>query len=161
MRELAHWLGSGPLLRVRSTTCRVREKRPTSWLMLELKQGRAAAVRVKTMEALRIQTAVRGEQLPRPMTHNTFCNLLDQAGVVIDAVVLLRRTRSGIEAVLVARKGEQQEPIRIAGPAAFTVARAAKCPILITESLAEKLCVRGKSGKPLSLRSAQKKLLGK
>ena len=44
------------------------------------------------------------------------------------------------------------------GAGALVVGMAAQCPILIAESLAEKLYVRGKSGRPFAPRTVSRQL---
>ena len=80
---------------------------------------------------------------------------------MLDAAALLGQTSSGVEAALLASGNSKQTVVPAKGAGAISIAIAAKSPILISQSLAEKLYVRGKTGRPLTVRGAQRKLLRK
>ena len=94
----------------------------------------------------------------QPETPLALRNVLDVTRIRIDAVILTSRARRGNEGVLVISRNGKRQSVAMSGGAAVALALAAERPVLIAESLAEKLYVRGKSGKPLSPRGAKRKL---
>jgi len=159
LNKLQRLLDCGPLLFVLRRPRTVTQKDTSNrWLALEIEPGCAAAVKL-TERMLRIFTqALAQPRTDRPLTPKAASDILDCANIKLDAVVLLKRTRSGINAVLAASADGKQAVIPIDAVAGISVATVAKSPILITETLAEKLYVRGKSGRPLTLRGAIRKL---
>lgn len=140
-------LDCGRLLGVEGLLPHLQGKR--NWLALGVRPNRRAALPVTAAQARTIHAAL--VQSPRPLTPKTFCNALADAGIKPEAVALLKRGRRGIEAALLAHAGRTQAAISMAAPAALAVALAAKCPVLITQALAGKLYVRGKSGRRTGL----------
>ena len=84
-------------------------------------------------------------------------DLLKGVGVRIEAAVLLSG-QGDIIGTLVARANGRRELVPIDAISAVLLAAEGTRPLLITEALAEKLYVRGKSGKPLTPRGAKRKL---
>ena len=151
-------LGCGALLSVERmlNVCKREETKPT--LFLDTEEGRAAATPLHKLEPYFIQYALAPSSFPRPLTHTTVSNVLRATDVKLDAVVLLKRTRSGIDAAFVVSADGKQAVIPVDAAPGIAVAVVSKSPVLITQTLAEKLYVRGKSGRPLTLRGAMHKL---
>ena len=158
VRRLERRLEWGPLVRIEGVLLPFADAKNKSWLVLEVEGRRAAALRLNGPELSLILRASPGSRPQRPMTPQTARNLLRATGIKLEAAVLTKRSRSGIEGSLAVSRDGRQEAVPIAGAAAVAVALTAKRPILITESLAEKLYVRGKSGRPLTPRGAKTKL---
>ena len=156
MNQLMQWLNRGPLLRIETVSRLLSKDGDKQLLLLEVEQDRAAAWSLKSSQRGLVDAGFLVKP-PRPMTPNTVHNILNSAGIKLEAAVLLRRRRRGIEGTLVARNDGQRRTVSVEGAAALSIA-AAKCPLLITESLAEKLYLRGKAGKPRAPGSAERKL---
>ena len=118
-------------------------------------------MKLRDPDARMITEAFVQPQTDRPLTPKMASDILDCANIKLEAIALLKRTRSGINAVLVASADGKQVAIPIDAASGISVAIVAKSPILITESLAEKLYVRGKSARPHTHRGAVRKLAGK
>ncbi len=130
--------------------------------VLELKKRCAVPVSVDPTAPWFGDFSLGRERMQRPMTPDTFQNALRAVGLKLDAVVLVRAGRGKkVKAVLMLSEGRHHETVAIDVPPAISLACTCKRPILVTEDLAEKLCVRGKNNRPLSPRGAIRKLTGK
>ncbi len=84
-----------------------------------------------------------------------------KVGVEMDAAVLLRQEGEDLVAALVGSLDGRRASVHVNGLDALSLALLADRPLLIAEALAEKLYVRGKSGRPLTMRGAKEKLQAK
>ena len=161
-------LGCGPLLSIRrvhrvakspdeGSAPRHRGK-ATQHALLEVCARRAAAIPLPKAVRRLLYWGFRPFPDRQPEVPLAVYRVLEAAGVTLECFVLLKRRR-GIEGALVVSDGRQQEAIAIAGIHGLALALAGELPVLITESLSEKLYVRGRSGRPLSPRTAMKRLL--
>ncbi|GAH36296.1 unnamed protein product [marine sediment metagenome] len=72
--------------------------------------------------------------------------------------MLTKRGRRGIEGALVVSADGRREVVAMTGAGALAVGMAAQRPILVAESLALKLYVRGRSGRPFAPRTVSRQL---
>ena len=149
---------TGPLLGIRAARRVVASGR--HHVVLETSGNRAAMIRVPKGEADLVWQGFVPFADRQPEVPLTVHQVLDAAGCKLRAVVLLKRGRRGIEGALATGSGRRPELSAVRGLHGLAVALAAGRPVLIAESLAEKLYVRGKSGRPLSPAGARRKLKG-
>ena len=101
--------------------------------------------------------SVLGEP-PRPMTAQMFAACLRAWRITLDAAVLVKRRRWGVEGALLVHSGRRRASICVEGSTALAIAATAGRPVLITNVLAEKLYVRGESGRALSFSGTMRRL---
>jgi len=111
-------------------------------LELRVESRPVAVIRIKELGRRPIDVVFDKFPSSRPQTAQTICNILQETGINIDAVALLRRGRSAIHAALVVADDKQQAIVPINGIDALAIGCAAGCPIVLTETLAEKLTPR-------------------
>ena len=131
------------------------------YLMLEAPEGCAAAVRLPTWLDRRRGTlgcTVEGQATPWRTCAQATLDLFRQLGIAMEAAVLLRQEGEDLVAALVGSLKGRRASALVNGLDAVSLALAANRPLLIAESLAEKLYVRGKSGRPLTPVGARRKL---
>ena len=163
--RLEELLGCGPLLSISSVhrlskgDVRARRPKAKDYAVLEVAGKGAAAIPVAQAVSELVLWGFRPFPDRQPQVPLAVSQVLEAAGITLESVVLLKRSRRGIEGALITSNGRRQDAIAIAGLHGLAVALAAERPILITDSLAEKLYVRGKSGRPLTPRGAKRKLL--
>jgi len=171
IRGLERTMACGPLLPLRGVALITKLLRPIPkgrrvprdllrhLLMLDVAEKGAAALRLDQQEGALVAMVERAAHVREPDTPAALLGVLGGAGIDIDAAVLERRTRAGIKGFLAVSRRGRHGTISIAGGAAVAMALAADKPILVTETLAEKLYIRGKNGRPLRPTSARKRLL--
>lgn len=167
--QLEELSGCGPLLSIRSVhriskwpdeaDWRLRVAKARQHAVLEVTGNRAAAIGVPKNARELLDGGFRPFPDFQPKVPLAVYRVLEGAGITLKSVVLLKRSRRGIEGALIISCGKRQEAIAIAGVHGLALAMAAERPMLITESLAEKLYLRGKTGKPLSPKTARKRLV--
>jgi len=129
-------------------------------LVAETDAGHALAIPAPPWPDRREQeliVVVSGQVTPWRRRSEFALDLLKGAGVRIEAAVLLSG-QGDIVGRLVARGNGRRELVPIDGISAVLLAAEGTRPLLIMEGLAEKLYVRGKSGKPLTPKGALRKL---
>ena len=84
--------------------------------------------------------------------------LLTALGIEVDAAALCERADAGSTAALVVGDGERRESVVMDGVDAMSLAVRAKCPLFISDRLAEELYMRGKNGKPLRASTVARRL---
>ncbi len=161
--ELQHWLKTDRLLAIKCVSMPVDRKRNKEWLVLETENAHALNLALPPWPDRRngnLEEVVRGpyEYAWRRGTESTV-DLLKGVGIKVEAMVLLKQEGEDMVAALIAKGNGRRAMVTIDGVDATSLALEAKGPLLITESLAQKLYVRGKTGKPLSPKSAQRRLL--
>ena len=125
-------------------------------LLCLIRPNRAAMLSLREGQAMMIGS-VLGEP-PRPMTAQTFAACLRACRITLDAAVLVKRRRWGVEGALLVHSGRRRASICLEGSAALAIAATAGRPVLITNVLAEKLYVRGESGRALSFSGTMRRL---
>ena len=155
--RLADCLGAGPLLAVEMVFHSVPSGRGRR-VMLGTEGNRAGVLPVSQLQCPDLDVALSLVRPIRPLTPHAVASILKAAGLGMEGAVLVKRTRAGIEGALVLRKGRRLEPISIDGFAAIRLAAAAECPLFITESFAEKIFYRGKTGRPLAPKTVRERL---
>jgi hypothetical protein len=137
--RLAAWLKCSGLRPIASASQPYGQPGMGGGLVLEVEKGRGIRIPQDEVDRSGIDRALKEVPSPRPLTHTAFCKILDAAGIQLETVVLTKRSGADLEALLVAKQGQRREAIPIAGLAALSIAFTAKCPILISEALAEKI----------------------
>jgi bifunctional DNase/RNase len=160
-RRIEQLLGHGRLLGVILAAGRFRETENRQRLILGTELDSAAVLELDPMDFGNIDRALQQFRAPRPMTNESFCNVLRAASIQIEAVVLNKGGRNGIEAALVASRDGRREAIMLDGPAALSIAFEARRPVLIAETLAERLYLKDKTGEPLSTKAVIRRLCTK
>lgn len=160
VRKAEQLCGRGPLVRVVMAASRYREEASSQHLVLGTAQNRAAVLELPMMDFANIDRPLRGFSTPRPLTNDTFCNILRAASIRIESAILTRRSRGRIEAALMADRDGRHEAIALDGAAALSIAFTAKRPVLIAERLAERFYLRGRSGEPLSTKAVIGRVCG-
>jgi len=141
-------LNCGPISPIEAVWFVPNEKRKDRCrLLCRIRPNRAAVLSLKQDQAGMIGS-VFGEP-PRPLTAQMFAACLRAWRITLDAAVLVKRRRWGIEGALVAHSGRRRASICVEGSAALAVAAAAGRPVLIANVLGEKLYLRGESGRAL------------
>ena len=129
--------------------------------MLEAPEGRAAAVPLPTWRDRRRSTlgcAVEGQATPWRTCAQATLDLLNGVGAAMEAAVLLRQEGENLVAALVGSLNGRRASALVNGLDAVSLALTGSRPLLMAEDLAEKLYVRGKNGRPLTMRGAKRKL---
>jgi len=151
VQQITKGFGYGGLLRLESLTVVSQGRR--TWWILEPDEGRAMALRL-TRAQKRLTLFLIRENFPRPMTNALIYDVICAAGLKLEASVLHKRGRRGVEASLIVGDGTRREAIPVTGAEGIAIAFAGKCPILLTEALGEKLYVRDEEGRSLSTEQA-------
>jgi RNA polymerase sigma-70 factor (ECF subfamily) len=160
-RRIEPLLGRGRLLRIVLAAGRMRETENRQRLLLGIEHDSAAVLDLDPMDFANIDRALQQFRTPRPLTNDTFCNVLRAAAIQIEAAVLTKRGRQGFEAALIASRVGQRQAILLDGPAALAIAFAAKRPVLIAETLAQRFTFRDKTGKAVPTKTAIRRLCKK
>ncbi len=159
MRSLAQCLAQGALVGVARLHDTVGPKEKPR-LVAETDAGHALAIPTPPWPDPRDQdlSIVLSDQVTPWRRRSEFAlDLLKGVGVRIEAAVLLSG-QGDIVGTLVARANGRRELVPIDAISAVLLVAEGARPLLITEALAEKLYVRGKSGRPLTPRGAKRKL---
>jgi hypothetical protein len=144
-----------------SVTAPVGVRGGSRYVLLELPDGSAAATaRTEWIDGrhAELHQVLGGIRFPWPSRTDTFLQVLDGVGVVIEAIVLRKASGRSIVADLFARMRQRRAQVEIDGVDAMCIALRANRPILIARGLAEQLTVRGKTGRALTVRGAKRKL---
>jgi RNA polymerase sigma factor (sigma-70 family) len=160
-QRIEQLLGRGRLLRIILAAGRMRETENRQRLILGTDQDSAAVLELDPFDFANIDRALQGFRTPRPMTNDTFCSVLRAASIQIEAAVLTKGGRKGIEAALIARRDGQREATSLDGPAALSIAFAARRPVLIAETLAKRFSFKDKTGKAVSTHAVIRRLCKK
>jgi bifunctional DNase/RNase len=123
------------------------EERKRAKVSLSSSSGRNVDLALGEVEASMMGLLMMGAQLPRPLTHDLFCNVLEAIGIRIECAVLTKRRRWGIEAGLLVKRDRQRELVSLGAAGALTVALRVGCPVMIAESLAQKLNPKQRTAK--------------
>ena len=137
-KSIEKWIGSGNLVQVRKLS-RPSSKKDDPRLQIEMPDGVSAAMRLNREDRLLFDKGTLSSLYPRPLEPQAVLAFLDGVGIEMEAAALTKGGRSGVEGVMVLRSGERREAVALEGFAAIRLACAAKCPLLIAESLAARL----------------------
>jgi bifunctional DNase/RNase len=88
-------------------------------------------------EAQAIDLAMRGDQTPRPMTHDLLCTVVSSLGGTLEQVVVTHLEDGIFYAELHIRVGDRVEVISARPSDSMAVALRVGCPILVDESVLE------------------------
>jgi len=127
------------------------------WFVLTTGKKKSFAIKLGQTECAFLE-----DSISRLSTGAPGCLLFRHLGLLdveTKSVVLTKREKDEIQAVLLFKRGRRLLKVPIPVKAAIPVVLDERCPLLISEDLIEEECMRGKSGKPLSLPTVKKKLL--
>jgi len=151
-RRFEEWLGCGSLTSVESLWTPPYR---ADAVVLGVEGKRAVGIPQKKADRA-APLGLQPPHLSRPLTAKLTCNTLRRVGLRLEAVAFLRRSRSGIEAALIVSEGERREAVPVTARGAVEIGFTAKCPVLMTVKLAEKLCLRDEAGRPLAPKAVLK-----
>lgn len=129
-------------------------------LVAETDAGHALAIPAPPWPDRREQElniVISGQVTPWRRRSQFALDLLKGAGVRVEATVLLTG-EGGIVGTIAARADGPRELVPVDGISAVLLAAEGALPLLVTDALADRLYVRGKSGRPLTPRGAKRKL---
>jgi len=161
LKELAGQLGVERLIgacRLRALFVRIKGHVP---IVLDLADGRAVQLPPGGGFDRSVSDLMQSINPPYPPWQTATAGavtLLASLKVGVWAVVLTVREAGAIRGKLFARRGRRAASADIDALDALAMALRTNAPVLITESLAEELCIRGKTGRPLSPAAAVRRL---
>ncbi len=137
-REIEEMLGIEPSRRIKQVSgfSMIGGKEPEPGI-LESENGASLTIGV-TRSEIHLLSMAHSKNI-RPGSGQTFAAIAKAASLKIEAVVLEKRTRKGVEGFVIATDGKRREAIPIQGSAALAVAIRTKAPICVAEELAKKL----------------------
>ena len=94
-------------------------------------------MRIGSMEALSILIALEEKEMPRPLTHDLFTEVLEEWDVELEQVVIIKIEDDIFYAELVMRKGGKVKRIDSRPSDGLALALRKNAPIYISEELAE------------------------
>ena len=137
------------------------ENRDIRWLLLELDDGRFAAVTLPSWRERRYgNLSSTLDPAPRPWVERSESTAaaLRSLAIEVEAVVLRELRDGDFVAALLAKDVHGRAQVPIDALDGISLALAAKRPLLMSETLAERLCIRGKTARPLSAAGAMRKV---
>jgi RNA polymerase sigma factor (sigma-70 family) len=143
-QQLEEEMGRGPLVAVEGGM-RIRpNSKKAHWdsierILLTLEGGLRVRLTLDPMGAYLIMCVFLMRGMGFPFAAQMAAETLAGVGIRVQAAVLLKRQRGGIEGALVLSKGPRRETIPMAGAVAMAIALASKSPVLIAKSLARAL----------------------
>ena len=159
--ELRTRLDLGPLAMVQDVSAPVGKAVDHGSVVLSLASDRVAAWAFPPWMDRRhndLEETLKQADFPWMGRSETTMQILAGCGIEIVAVVLDEMQDGDVIGRIVAQHRRRQAHTRIDGLDAISIALNAKRPILITDQLADRLAVRGKSRRPLSTTGALRKL---
>ena len=159
--DLRKRLDTGPLTAVQCVTAPVGPIGGVRSLLLNLAADRAAAWALPVWRDRRSQDLLETlKQAEYPWTRRSdgARRILSACRIDLVAVVLNEMQDGDVIARIIARQRQRHADARIDGFDAISIGLRAKCPILITDDLADQLLVRGKNARPLTPPGAARKL---
>ncbi len=136
-QDLEHWLNTGPLSPINKGLM-TWDKKKGGRMVLKQKSRKNIFVQLEENDFAMLNNAIQQIPMPRPLTLDSFCTVLKTAKINLDAVVLTKLRRTGLQAILVMNNGERQEKIDMDGLAALAVAFRTKNPVLAIEKIFKK-----------------------
>ena len=153
---------SDGLIAVRTASLqRAKDATNGSSALLELEDGRPVSIAMPEGSDMRridvlgsLYPDVRGS-VDRP---DSAAQILRGLNIRVEAAVMTEVVGGRILGAVVARHGRRRRTITIDGLATFSLAIAARAPVLLSPKVAEQRCLRRKDGRPLSLIGAKRRL---
>ena len=108
-----------------------------TFVLLQDRRERKVPIWIGRFEAFAIQTALQGEQLDRPMTHDLIRTILDRLGITLDHVIIDDLWQETFYAKLCLVSGGQPYEIDCRPSDAIAIAVRTKSPIYVAESVFE------------------------
>lgn len=110
---------------------------PQTFVLLQDRSERKVPIWIGRYEAFAISTALEGEQLDRPMTHDLIRLLLERLGASVDHVIVDDLWQETFYAKVCITQGEQAHEIDCRPSDAIAIAVRTKAPIYVAESVFE------------------------
>jgi bifunctional DNase/RNase len=110
---------------------------PETFVLLQDRRDRKVPIWIGRYEAFSINTALQGEQLDRPMTHDLVRTLLDRLGATLDHIIVDDLWQQTFYAKLCITCGGQQYDVDCRPSDAIAIAVRTKSPIFVAESVFE------------------------
>lgn len=119
----------------------VRVDSPSSAPMVRLRElgegGRSLSIYIAQPEATAIALALEGVETPRPLTHDLFCNVLDELGASLDEVVVTEIRGTTYYAELHLDVDGEELSVSSRPSDAIALAVRAGCPIYVDDEVLE------------------------
>ena len=112
-------------------------------LLNEVEGERAFPIVIGVYEALSINKRIKGEQWPRPLTHDLICTLIDHLGGDLQDIYINELREHTYYAKLRVRKDGEIVEIDCRPSDAIAVAVTAKVPIYVAEDVIEEASEEG------------------
>jgi bifunctional DNase/RNase len=119
-------------------------------LMKEASGSRFLPVIVGSFEAQSIALALEDVQMPRPMTHDLFCNILEDLSVEVNEVVISELTEGTFYSKIVLASPMGTTDVDARPSDAIALALRVGAPIYATESVMEEAAVQEVAEQPAS-----------
>ncbi|NLH98601.1 MAG: bifunctional nuclease family protein [Chthonomonadales bacterium] len=110
---------------------------PQTFVLLQDRQERKVPIWIGRFEAFAIQTALQGEQLDRPMTHDLIRTILDRLGATLDSVIIDDLWQETFYAKLCVTLAGEHHDIDCRPSDAIAIAVRTKSPIFVAEAVFE------------------------
>ena len=132
-------------------------------VLLELQDRTPAALPLAEWSdsgRLDLVTALQSADYPWCERGQSVAALFAALQIEVDAVVLSEGPGDSVAACLCARRGRREAQVTVDATDGLALALRVGRPLLVTQPLGEKLLLRGKTGKPLTITGATRKLRG-
>jgi len=119
---------------------RIDENRGEQVIVLKEKDGsRVMPIVIGIMEVTAIKMKISGLTPPRPMTHDLFCNTINQIGAKIDRIAITKLEQNTFFAKLVVQIDSKLAEVDARPSDSIALAIRAKAPIFVEEELLNKI----------------------
>lgn len=119
---------------------RIDENRGEQVIVLKEKNGnRIMPIVIGIMEVTAIKMKISGLTSPRPMTHDLFCNAINQLGAKIQKVVITKLEQNTFFAKLVLQIDSKLEEVDARPSDSIALAIRAKAPIFVEEGILDSI----------------------
>lgn len=119
---------------------RIDENRGEQVIVLKEKNGeRILPIVIGIMEITAIKMRISNVAPPRPMTHDLFCNAINQLGARIEKIVITKLEQNTFFAKLIIQLNGKTEEVDARPSDSIAIALRAKAPIFVEEKIIEKV----------------------
>jgi bifunctional DNase/RNase len=110
---------------------------PQTFVLLQDRRERKVPIWIGRFEAFAISTALQGEQLDRPMTHDLLKTTIERLGATVDRVIVDDLWQETFYAKLILQQHDQIIEIDCRPSDAIALAVRTKAPLFVAESVFE------------------------
>ncbi len=119
---------------------RIDENRGEQVIVLKEKDGnRVMPIVIGIMEVTAIKMRISGLTPPRPMTHDLFCNTINQLGARIDRIIITKLEQNTFFAKLIVQIDSKLAEVDARPSDSIALAIRTKAPIFVEEELLNKI----------------------